>query len=50
LHQKDSFLAKRLPKALLDALKSRAKNEGIPYTRYVRMLLEQELSIPPTKG
>ena len=34
----------RLPKALLDALQSRAQARGAPYTRYVRMLIEQDVS------
>jgi predicted DNA binding CopG/RHH family protein len=34
----------RLPQPLLDALKRKAKARGIPYARYVRMLLENDLA------
>ncbi len=34
----------RLPKNLLDALKCKAKAKGIPYTRYVRVLLESDVA------
>jgi predicted DNA binding CopG/RHH family protein len=34
----------RLPEALLEGLKGRAKARGVPYTRYVRMLLENDLA------
>jgi predicted DNA binding CopG/RHH family protein len=33
----------RLPANLLDAVKTRAKQRGIPYTRFVREVLEQSL-------
>jgi len=36
----------RLPESLLNALKERAKAKGVPYTRYVRMLLESDLAQP----
>lgn len=41
---KAAALNMRLPQALLDAIKARAKAEGIPYTRYVRHVLEQALA------
>lgn len=34
----------RLPQSLLDALKVKAKAKGIPYTRYVRLLLENDVA------
>ena len=34
----------RLPKPLLDAVKARAKREGMPYQRYIRCTLESALS------
>jgi predicted DNA binding CopG/RHH family protein len=34
----------RLPKPLLDAVKARAKREGMPYQRYIRRTLEHALS------
>lgn len=39
---KDATLTMRLPVSLLDAVKQKAKAKGIPYTRYVRMLLESD--------
>ena len=41
---KAAQLNMRLPEALLDALKSKAKERGIPYTRYIRQLLEHYIS------
>jgi len=38
---KSAALNMRLPPKLLDAVKTRARALGIPYTRYVRMLLEK---------
>jgi predicted DNA binding CopG/RHH family protein len=34
----------RVPKSLLDAGKKRAKRRGIPYTRFIRELMEREVS------
>ena len=39
---KAAALNMRLPQNLLDALKAKAK--GIPYTRYVRLLLESDVA------
>lgn len=41
---KTAALNMRLPQNLLDALKVKARAQGIPYTRYVRMLLEQDVA------
>ncbi len=41
---KAAALNMRLPKNLLDALKQKAKAKGIPYTRYVRLLLESDVA------
>jgi len=41
---KSAALHLRLPEALLQGLKGRAKAKGMPYTRYVRMLLENDLA------
>jgi predicted DNA binding CopG/RHH family protein len=38
---KSAQLNMRLPQSLLDAVKQRAKASGVPYTRYVRQVLEQ---------
>ncbi|MBV2156851.1 MAG: BrnA antitoxin family protein [Castellaniella sp.] len=43
LEPKSASLNMRLPATLLDAVKARAKARGIPYTRYVRMLLEADV-------
>lgn len=40
---KASQLNMRLPANLLDAVKRRAKQRGIPYTRFVREVLEKSL-------
>lgn len=41
---KEAALNMRLPGALLEAVKAKAKSKGIPYTRYVRMLLETDVA------
>jgi predicted DNA binding CopG/RHH family protein len=41
---KDASVNLRLPKALLDAVRSRAQADGIPYQRFIRLALEQSLS------
>lgn len=41
IEPKSAVLNMRLPLSLLDAVKAEARSRGIPYTRYVRMLLEK---------
>ena len=41
---KASQLNMRLPLSLLEAVKTRAKEQGVPYTRYIRQLLEQDIA------
>jgi predicted DNA binding CopG/RHH family protein len=41
---KSAHLNMRVPKSLLDAVKERAKGRGIPYTRFIRQLMEREVS------
>lgn len=41
---KAAALNMRLPSALLEAVKAKAKAKGIPYARYVRMLLETDVA------
>ena len=41
---KAAVLNMRLPQNLLDALKRKAKARGVPYTRYVRLLLESDVA------
>lgn len=42
--KKEAALNMRLPSALLAAVKQKAASKGIPYTRYVRMLLEEDIA------
>ena len=42
---KTAQLNMRVPKLLLDALKERASERGIPYTRYIRQLMERDLNV-----
>lgn len=46
--RKQAQLNMRLPQALLDAVKARASARGIPYTRFVREVLEQAIG-PATR-
>lgn len=46
IEAKAATLNMRLPESLLAALKAKAKAKGIPYTRYVRMLLETDVARP----
>jgi predicted DNA binding CopG/RHH family protein len=41
---KAAQLNMRLPESLLEAVKTKAKAQGIPYTRYIRQLLEHDIS------
>ena len=41
--KKQAALNMRLPAVLLDAVRAKAKAKGIPYSRYVRMVLEADL-------
>jgi predicted DNA binding CopG/RHH family protein len=43
-HPKAAQLNMRMPQPLLDAVKERARSQGIPYTRYVRQVLEQAVN------
>ena len=42
--KKEAALNMRLPGALLEAVKIKAASKGLPYTRYVRMLLEADIA------
>ena len=44
--KKSAQLNMRVPKALLDAVKQRSANRGIPYTRFIREAVEAALSRP----
>ncbi len=43
---KAARLNMRLPAPLLDAVKERATARGVPYTRFIREVLEQALAKP----
>lgn len=42
--KKDARVNMRLPQPLLESVKSRAKERGIPYQRYIREALERAVS------
>ena len=42
--KKAAQLNMRVPRPLLDAVKDRAKARGTPYTRYIRELMERDIS------
>ena len=44
--KKEEQLNMRVPKSLLDAVKKRAKANGIPYTRFIRKTLEEAVTTP----
>ena len=41
--KKEAALNMRLPIVLMDAVRAKAKAQGLPYSRYVRMVLEADL-------
>lgn len=46
---KAARLNMRLPVPLLDAVKARAKARGVPYTRFIREVLEQATAPKPNR-
>jgi predicted DNA binding CopG/RHH family protein len=48
--RKEAQLNMRLPQGLLDAVKARASARGIPYTRFVREVLEQAVGAAKRSG
>ena len=44
---KEKSLNLRISEGLLDAVRDRAREEGIPYQRYIRQALETAVSRPP---
>jgi predicted DNA binding CopG/RHH family protein len=44
--KKSGALNMRIPVSLLDAVKYKASTKGIPFTRYIRMLIEQDVANP----
>lgn len=47
IEPKTAALNMRLPGGLLEAVKAKAAARGVPYTRYVRMLLETDVAKHP---
>lgn len=48
--RKAAQLNMRVPQPLLDAVKERARASGIPYTRFIRLLMERAVSQPEKPG
>ena len=44
--RKAAQLNMRVPETLLEAVKTRTRQRGIPFTRYIRMLMEQDIARP----
>ncbi len=42
--KKEAQVNMRVPQSLLESVKDKAKAQGIPYTRYIRMLMERDVS------
>ena len=42
--KKEAQVNMRVPQPLLDAVKDKAKARGMPYTRYIRLLMEQDIA------
>lgn len=42
--RKASQINMRVPEALLEAVKARARTRGMPFTRYIRLLMEQDVN------
>ena len=44
--KKSAQINMRVPQTLLAAVKTKAKHRGIPFTRYIRLLMEQDIARP----
>ena len=42
--KKEAQVNLRVPEGLLAAVKDRAKAKGLPYTRYIRLLMERDIA------
>jgi len=42
--KKEAQVNLRVPEGLLEVVKERAKAQGMPYTRYIRMLMERDIA------
>lgn len=46
---KEKTVSMRMPEALLEAVKTAAKKQGMPYQRFIRHVLEKEIARPPRR-
>ena len=42
--KKEAQVNMRVPRSLLDSVKDKARAQGIPYTRYIRLLMERDIA------
>ena len=49
MKRKDKSVNLRLPEQLLEAVRRRARDAGIPYQRFIRMALERAVQGPRSK-
>jgi predicted DNA binding CopG/RHH family protein len=47
LRRKDKSISLRLPEKLLEAVRGRARQAGMPYQRFIRMAIERALHPEP---
>jgi predicted DNA binding CopG/RHH family protein len=50
LRKKNKSVSLRLPEPLLDAVRKRAANAGMPYQRFIRLAVERALQQGPKGG
>ena len=50
LRRKDKSVSLRLPEPLLEAVRKRANQAGIPYQRFMRLAIEKALAEPKPGG
>lgn len=42
--KKEAQVNMRVPRSLLDSVKDKARAQGMPYTRYIRLLMERDVT------
>lgn len=50
IEKKEARVNMRLPSSLLEAVKSKARDRGVPYQRLIREAIEQSISEPRKKA
>lgn len=50
IEKKEARVNMRLPSSLLEAVKSKARDRGVPYQRLIREAIEQSISDPRKKA